>query len=274
MKTKSILDVWNIYLKNRDDKSKNKLVEHYFTFVNKIASTLSRKLNNHVSQPELASHGVDGLYKAIENFDETRGNKFETYAYIRIKGAMLDGLRKEDWVPRSVRIRETMIQKEQDKIQNDNGKKMTKTEALQKLGIKEVDYHKNPEKFRARSTFSIESCSNSDIDNDDNKKDFNEYLESHNNISPDSNLIRMEFLNKLIGKRFTKLEKDIVYLYYYEELTMKEIAKNLKISESRVSQIHQNILERLKTRIKINPAYFSDNILDIIGKCNNNNPLF
>jgi len=274
MKTKSILDVWNIYLKNRDDKSKNKLVEHYFTFVNKIASTLSRKLNNHVSQPELASHGVDGLYKAIENFDETRGNKFETYAYIRIKGAMLDGLRKEDWVPRSVRIRETMIQKEQDKIQNDNGKKMTKTEALQKLGIKEVDYNKNPEKFRARSTFSIESCSNSDIDNDDNKKDFNEYLESHNNISPDSNLIRMEFLNKLIGKRFTKLEKDIVYLYYYEELTMKEIAKNLKISESRVSQIHQNILERLKTRIKINPAYFSDNILDIIGKCNNNNPLF
>jgi len=274
MKTESIFDVWDVYLKDRDDESKNKLVEYYFTFVNKIASTLSRKLNNHVSQPELASHGVDGLYKAIENFDETRENKFETYAYIRIKGAMLDGLRKEDWVPRSVRIREKMIQKEQDKLQNTSGKKITKPEALQKLGINEFDYNKNPEKFRARSVFSIESCSNPDIDNDDNKKDFNEYLESHNNVSPDSNLVRVEFLNKLIGKRFTKLEKNIVYLYYYEELTMKEIARKLKISESRISQIHQSILERLKTRIKINPSYFSDNILDIIEKCNNNNPLF
>jgi len=274
MKTKSILDVWNVYLKKRDDGSKKELVEYYFTFVNKIASTLSRKLNNHVSQPELASHGVDGLYKAIENFDETRGNKFETYAYIRIKGAMLDGLRKEDWVPRSVRIRETMIQKEQDKLQNENGKKTTKSETLQKLGINEFDYNKNPEKFRARSIFSIESCSNSDIDDNDNKKDFNECLESHNNVSPDSNLVRMEFLNKLVGKRFTKLEKNIVYLYYYEELTMKEIAKRIKISESRISQIHQSILKRLKTRIKINPSYFGDNIIDIIKKCNSSNSLF
>jgi len=274
MKVENIFDVWDVYLKTKDDKSKNKLVEYYFTFVNKIASTLSRKLNNHVSQPELASHGVDGLYKAIENFDETRGNKFETYAYIRIKGAMLDGLRKEDWVPRSVRIRETMIQKEQDKLQDENNKEVTKSKALKKLGINEIEYNKYPEKFRARSVFSIEASSNPDIDNDDNKKDFNEYLESHNNSSPDSQMVRMEFLNKLIGRRFTKLEKNIVYLYYYEELTMKEIAKELKISESRVSQIHQNVLARLKTRIKINPKYFSDDILDIIKECNSNSPLF
>jgi|3_EtaG_2_1085321.scaffolds.fasta_scaffold00221_13 RNA polymerase sigma factor for flagellar operon FliA len=274
MKVENIFDVWDVYLKDRDDKSKNKLVEHYFTFVNKIATTLSRKLNGHVSQPELASHGVDGLYKAIENFDVTRGNKFETYAYIRIRGAMLDGLRKEDWVPRSVRIRENSIQKEQDKLQNASGEKASRSDALKELGINELDYNKHPEKFRARSIFSIESCSNPDIDNNDNKKDFNEYLESHKNSSPDSRIVRMEFLNKLIGRRFTKLEKNIVYLYYYEELTMKEIAKQLKISESRISQIHQSVLKRLKTRIKINPNYFSDNILDIIEKCKNSNPLF
>ena len=274
MKTENIFDVWDVYLKDRDDKSKNKLVAYYFTFVNKIASTLSRKLNNHVSQPELASHGVDGLYKAIENFDVTMGNKFETYAYIRIKGAMLDGLRKEDWVPRSVRIRETTIQKEQDRLQNASGEKTTKSEALKELGINELEYNKHPEKFHARSIFSIEASSNPNIDNNDNKKDFNEYLESHKNSSPDSRIVRMEFLNKLIGRRFTKLEKNIVYLYYYEELTMKEIAKQLKISESRISQIHQSVLKRLKTRIKINPNYFSDNILDIIEKCKNSNPLF
>jgi RNA polymerase sigma factor FliA len=274
MKVENIFDVWDVYLKERDDKSKNKLVEYYFTFVNKIATTLSRKLNGHVSQPELASHGVAGLYKAIENFDVTMGNKFETYAYIRIKGAMLDGLRKEDWVPRSVRIRETTIQKEQDKLQNASSEKITKSDALKNLGIDEQDYNSHPEKFRARSIFSIESCSNPNIDDNDNKKDFNEYLESHKDASPDSKMVRMEFLNKLIGRRFTKLEKNIVYLYYYEKLTMKEIAKQLKISESRISQIHQSVLKRLKTRIEVNPNYFSDNILDIIEKCKNSNPLF
>jgi len=274
MKTENISDVWDVYLKDRDENSKNKLVEHYFTFVNKIASMLSKKLNNHVSSPELASHGVDGLYKAIEKFDITMGNKFETYAYIRIRGAMLDGLRKEDWVPRSVRIRESVIQKEQDSLQGMSGTKVSKSEALKKLGINELDYNKNPEKFRARSISSIESCSNSNIDDNDNKKDFNTYLESHKNSSPDSQIIRKEFLNKLLGRRFTKLEKKIVYLYYYENLTMKELANKLNISESRISQIHQDILKRLKTRIKINPSYFSDNILDIIDKCNSSNSLF
>jgi len=274
MQPEDLSQTWNIYLRDRDDNSKRKLVEHYFGFVNSIASRLSVKLNNHVSPPELASHGVDGLYKAIERFDITRGNKFETYAYIRIKGAMFDGLRKEDWVPRSVRVRQSNIEKERYKLENISGKKTSELEALKNLDINETDYNKNVGKFKAKSISSIESCSNPDIDNSDNKKDFNMYLEAHNCSSPDGKVLRKEFLNKLIGKKFTKLEKKIVYYYYYRNLTMKEISQELEISESRISQIHHNVLKRLKTRIKVNPSYFSDEILGIIKNCNSNDFLF
>ena len=274
MKQQELSQTWDTYLTDRDDESKNKLVEHYFDFVNKIAFRLSRKLNNHVSSSELASHGVDGLYRAIERFDMTRGNKFETYAYIRIRGSMLDGLRKEDWVPRSVRVRQSNIEKERHNLENKYGKKMAEADILKRLDINEEEYNSNIGKFKAKSVSSIEACLNPDIDDSDNKKDFNMYLEAHNCAAPDGEVLRKEFLNKLIGKRFTNLERKIVYYYYYRDLTMKEIAEELEISESRISQMYHNILKRLKIRIKVNPSYFGDEILSIIERCNSNDSLF
>jgi len=274
MKISELQYTWENFLRERDDKNKKKLVEHYFPFVKKVAQKLSYKLNNVVTVDELSSHGVDGLYRAIERYDPDRGNKFETYAYTRVRGSMLDELRKQDWIPRSVRIRQTEIEKTKQKIQSDTCTKAQITDILDELDIKKSKYFSHVNNFKPRAVSSIDACSNADIDDSDNKKDFNQYLVSKNNVSVDSSLIRREFLSKLIGKRCGDLDKKIVYYYYYECLTMSEIASRLQITESRVSQLHQKILKRLRKGIKVNPKYFSDDIFDTIDACNDTGSLF
>ena len=265
---------WSTYLSKKDDSSKRKLVEHYFPFVKKIAVKLSYKLNNRVLPDELSSYGIDGLYRAIEKFDFERGNKFETYAYTRIRGSMLDILRQQDWVPRSVRINSSKIEKIRQEAQTRLNKKVDAVDILDKLDINLKKYTSDIHSFIPRSVSSIESCVNPNIDNCDNKKDFNQYLVAKNNSSPDSCLVRIEFLNKLIGKRCSILEQKIVYYYYYEGLTMSDISKILNITESRVSQLHKKILKNLKKGIEVNPSYFSEDIVDIIDGCNDSDALF
>ena len=119
---------WDHFLKKRDKKSQRKLVEHYFGYVKKIATKLSKKFNNKASMEELASHGLTGLYRTIAHYDKKRCVRFETYSYSRIKGAMIDGMRSEDWVPRSVRLRQSAI--ENAKHKKENKTKQEKTTSM------------------------------------------------------------------------------------------------------------------------------------------------
>lgn len=274
MNAEELKNTWEEYWRARNENEKNKLVSHYFEFVERIAGRLSNKLNHKVQPEELASHGVSGLYRAIEKFEVGRGNKFETYAYTRIWGSMLDGLREEDWVPRSVRIKHSKMEKIRQSLEAKNTSKVDNSDVLAEMDIDESEFYSNVNKFVVSSVSSIESCLNSDIDDDDNKKDFNASLIAKNNASPDSNIIRKEFLSKLIGRSFTKLERKIIYLYYYEELTMREIASKLEISESKVSQLHQTMLDRLKKKIETNPEYFGEDIFSTINNCNDTSSLF
>ncbi len=266
--------LWKRYLKKHADEPKRKLVEYYYThLVMRIARKLCVRFKYHISAEALASYGTEGLYRALKAFNPCMGVKFETYAYARVWGSMIDGIRKEDWVPRSVRNRQTLIEKTQDLLETKMGDRVSKSDVLKIVGIKEEDYHKNSAKFHAVSCSSIETNINSDIDNSDNRKDFNSSLVAHNISSPDSRIVRKEFFNKLIGKNFTPLERKIIYYYYYENLTMKEISAHLDISESRISQINQNILQRLKTRVKVNPLYFGKEIIEMINMCNDKSSL-
>lgn len=274
MNAEELKDTWEAYWRDKQESKKNKLASHYFKFVERIAGSLSNKLNHRVQPDELASHGVSGLYRAIERFEVGRGNKFETYAYTRIWGSMLDGLREEDWVPRSVRIKHAKMEKVRQKLEAKNTAKVNNSDILEDMEIDESEFYSNIHKFIVSSISSIESCVSSDIDDDDNKKDFNTSLVAKNNPAPDSNLLRTEFISKLIGKSFTKLDRKIIYLYYYEELTMREIAAKLNISESKVSQLHQTMLDRLKKKIKTNPEYFGEDIFSTINKCNDTSSLF
>ena len=222
----------------------------------------------------MASYGVDGLYKAIERFDLDRGIKFETYASQRISGSMIDALRKDDWVPRSVRVRSNAIKKIKSELEAKHGRKIDDTEAAKHAGFCEKDFIKNVKKFMPISLSSIDEFSSPSNGIETSKHDFNISLKSKNVPTPDSKIVRKEFLNKLIGKNFSRREKKIIYYYFYEDLSMGEIASALDLSESRVSQMLKDLMKKLKTRIELNPNYFKKDILEIIGECNDKDSLF
>jgi RNA polymerase sigma factor for flagellar operon FliA len=273
MQKDELNSTWKNFLQSRSEESKKKLVEHYYIYVERISNSVAQSINWKVKPEELASHGVDGLYKAIEGFNEKLGNKFETYAYTRIRGAMIDGLRTEDWVPRSVRQRQDKIEGIKTKLEIELGRKPTDKEVLKKLGISEKDFFKHPNKYKAASQSSIEQCVGIDVCVE-YKKDFNKYLICKNTSNPNGKMIRREFFKSLIsGGDFSTLEKKIVYLKYYEDFTFKEIAQKLDISESRTSQLNKKILNKLKKKIE-NDEYFDKSILEFINEGNHNGSIF
>ena len=219
--------------------------------------------------------GLDGLYIAIDKFSLDRGVDFPTYANRRISGSMLDNVRKNDFVPRSVRLNHSLIEKTRQEMETLECRKITEYEVVEKLGINQQEYITNIKKYSPFGIISLEGSDITDFDKQDNfKQDSIMDLTDTKSSSPDSNLIRKEFINKLISKNFSPLEQKIIYYYYYENLTMGEIGEKIKTSESRISQIHMNIIERLRNRIERNPEFFGDNIEELIRNCNDNNPLF
>jgi RNA polymerase sigma factor for flagellar operon FliA len=256
------------YKKEKDEKTKqelrNKIIELYLPLVEKIAYKLSEKIKWRILPDELTSFGIDGLIIAIEKFELNKGVNFATYSSIRIRGSMLDNIRKQDIIPRSVRINYNKFEEIKNKLESKKGKKVSDKEIIKDMKIKEKDYLKNIHKFHPVAFSSIEISNINNFNNDEFKQDCNINLIDKKTVSPEDNLIRKEFLNKLISKNFTKLEQNVIFLYYYQNLTMKQISKNLCISESRVSQIHKMVLPRLKDKIKRNPNYFKKDIYKFI----------
>ena len=273
---------YDLWIKFRNEKNNNKkkkiekkLVEIYYPLVKKIAYGLAKKINWKLTPDELSSFGVDGLYISINRFDITREFKFETYASIRIRGSMLDGIRKEDIIPRSVRINNKNIEKTRIFLESERCRKVFDYEILKKLDIEDDEYNKNNKKFHPASFNSIEGSNicHSDIQ-EDYKQDNNSFLKDNKTISTDSMIIRKEFFNKLVGKGFSKMEQRILYYYYYKNITMENIAEILGMSESRISQIHKKLLPRLQDKILRNPKYFGKDIQEIIQNCNNRDLLY
>lgn len=257
------IELWRKFKleKNKDDKNKIKqqLVEVYYPLVKSISYKVSEKLSWKVPPEELASFGVDGLYTAIDKFSTEEGVDFPAYANRRIGGSMIDGIRREDTVPRSVRINHNLIEKIRMDLETDKGRKITEFEIVEKIGIEQREFLKNTKKYKPVNFVSIEGSNICDSDKrNDFKQDSFTDIQDKKTAPPEKELIRKEFLNKLISKNFSRLEQQIVILYYRKSLTMGEIANKLKLSESRVSQIHSDLLPRLKNKIKRNPKFFKD----------------
>lgn len=272
-------DLWikfgNEKNKNKKKKIEKQLVEIYYPLVRKIAYGLAKRINWKLTPDELSSFGVDGLYISINRFDIKREFKFETYASIRIRGSMLDGIRKEDIIPRSARINHKNIERTRDFLESEKCRKIFDYEVLKKLNIKDEEYNKNNKYFNPVSFHSIEGSNicHSDIQ-EDYKQDSNSCLKDNKVSSSDSIIIRKEFFNKLVGKGFSKMEQRILYYYYYKNITMENIAEILGMSESRISQIHKELLPRLQDKILRNPKYFGEDIQKIIQNCNNRDLLY
>jgi len=249
--------LWIRYKSTNSRCSRNKIIEHYYPLVKKIAYQVAEKLNWKASPDELCSWGIDGLYRAIDLYDLARKIKFESYASRRIKGSMYDGLRQEDVVPRSVRINNNRFSKARQKMQAEKGRGVSETEVIKKMGIAEGEFLRNTKKYIPVAFMSIEGSGHvaGDTENDI-PMDTNISISDWNSPNPDRNLRKAEFWHKITGQDFTAAEQKIIYYYYYEHLTMEEIAGKLNKSESRISQIHKKLLSRLKERILENPEFF------------------
>jgi len=242
-----IQEVWVEYKKKATEENRNVLLEHYLALVKYNAERIHTKLPDEVDVEDLMSAGIFGLMDAIDGFDMERGVKFETFCAPRIRGAILDELRAMDWVPRLVRSRSSIVDKARKSIEKATGVTPTEDEIAQKLDVSKDEFAKIRKDAGAVHVTSLsrkwfETDSNKDVREIDILKDPRQ-------VNPLSQVQRRD-LKDLITKGLSRAERLIVVLYYYEEMTMKEIGTTLDLSESRVSQMHSSILARLKAQLQ------------------------
>ena len=242
-----ITEVWLEYKQTAGEDLRNRLLENYLPLVKYNAERIHAKLPDEVEDEDLMSAGIFGLMDAIDAFDLDRGVKFETYCAPRIRGAILDELRSMDWVPRLVRSRSSQVDHARKGLEMELGRKPTDDEISKKLKVNKEEYAKIKKDAGAVSVVSLsrkwfETDSNKDVREIDVLKD-------ERQVNPFAAVQRRD-LKDLITKGLTRAERLIVVLYYYEEMTMKEIGVTLDLSESRVSQMHSSILARLKAQLQ------------------------
>lgn len=235
--------LWDNYIKTKDVKVREELIIKYLYLVKFVAGRLYTNYGNNVEYDDLVSYGVFGLIDAIEKYDTCRGVKFDTYAQLRIKGSIIDYLREIDWLPRSVRQKAKELEKAYYELENELGRPANDDEVAARLNVSLEDFQK---KILYISTYSIVSLD----DLLEQKREFaNDNMDNETNPGA---AIEKDVLRNIIIETITALpekENKVITLYYYEELTYKEIGKLLSISESRVSQLHTKAIIRLKSKI-------------------------
>jgi RNA polymerase sigma factor for flagellar operon FliA len=242
-----IQDVWRIY---KTDLSRtdlrNRLVEQYLPLVKYNGERIWSRLPEGVELDDLISAGVFGLMDAIDSFDLTRGVKFETYCVPRIRGAMLDELRTMDWVPRLVRSKASRLSEATKTLETKLGRHPTEAELAEQMGMNVEELERMMLEANAVNLISL----NKKWYETDSYKDVREIdiLEDKKGEDP-TRRVQKNDLMRLVTKGLNRNERLIIILYYYEELTMKEIGATLDLSESRVSQMHSSIVQRLQTQL-------------------------
>jgi RNA polymerase sigma factor for flagellar operon FliA len=245
--------IWHEFKLNATRVLRNQLVEKYFPIVKYNADRISAKLPDEVETDDLVSAGVFGLVDAIESFDLERGVKFETYCAPRIRGAILDELRAMDWVPRLVRSRAHKLESTTRILEAQMGRHPTTEEIASHMRLPKEEFDRLMRDSKAVTQVSLsrkqyETDSNRDVREID-------ILEDRRSADPVEEAQKRD-LKHLVTKGLTRAERLVLVLYYYEQMTMKEIGATLDLSESRVSQMHSAILARLKgqlQRLKKNP---------------------
>jgi len=239
--------IWVQYKEKDDIEARDDLIIHYAHLVKYVANRLAINLSSVVEVDELISYGIEGLIDAIEKYDHKRNIKFETYAITRIRGSMIDGLRSMDWVPVSVRQKSKELEKTYTKLESKLGRAATDIEVAEELGITLNEFAHLLKEVAANTIISLDDFIPGD-DGDDKKKRIVDLLEDQN-ASDALELLELSEVKALLANTISRLpekEKTVVYLYYYEGLTLKEIGMVLGLSESRISQLHTKAILRLR----------------------------
>ncbi len=243
-----ILKVWKEYRADPTRKElRNQLVERYLPLVKYNGERIWSRLPEGVELDDLISAGVFGLMDAIDAFDLSRGVKFETYCVPRIRGAMLDELRTMDWVPRLVRSKASKLAEATKTLETKLGRHPTEIELAKQMELSVKELEKMMLDANAVNLISL----NKKWYETDSYKDVREIdiLEDKKGEDPTKRIQKSDLM-RLVTKGLNRNERLIIILYYYEELTMKEIGQTLGLSESRVSQMHSSIVCRLKDQLR------------------------
>ena len=241
-----VAKMWNDYKTEPNETLRNGLIETYLPLVRYNADRVWAKLPEGVDINDLISAGVFGLMDAIDAFDMSRGVKFETYCVPRIRGAMLDELRTMDWVPRLVRSKATKLEAARKQCEANLGRPPIDVEIARHLDLSLEEFQKYKSEAEAVGLVSL----NKKWYETDSYKDVREIdvLQDAKSEDPTRDIQKRDVM-RIVTKGLNRNERLIVILYYYEELTMKEIGQTLGLSESRVSQMHSSIVARLKDQL-------------------------
>jgi RNA polymerase sigma factor for flagellar operon FliA len=251
VKEVELRDLWRRYKGEGDATARERLVVAYSPLVKFVAGRLGAGLPSHVEDADLISYGLMGLIGSIERFEPERGIKFETFAMTRIRGAIIDELRSLDWVPRSVRSRAREIEAAQSKLEHELQRAPTEEELAKKLGLSEEELQSSLLEIAHSSVFALDELwTVSDSSGD--KVSLLDTISDPRADDPQESLASSEVKDRLTDAVASLPEREqlVVALYYYENLTLREIGEVLGVTESRVSQLHTKAVMRLKSALQ------------------------
>ena len=251
VKAIELRELWRRYKTTGDDRARERLVVAYAPLVKYVAGRMGSGLPAHVEESDLISYGLIGLISAIERFDLEREIKFETYAITRIKGAIIDELRSLDWVPRSVRAKAREIERVNAKLEHRLQRAPTDEEMAEELGISVDEFQDSLLQISNSTVVALDELwTVSDASGD--QVSLLDTLQDPDSPDPSQVLDATEVKDRLADAiaRLPEREKLVIALYYYENLTLREIGEVLGVTESRISQLHTKAVLRLKSRLQ------------------------
>ncbi|HKM05149.1 MAG TPA: FliA/WhiG family RNA polymerase sigma factor [Lachnospiraceae bacterium] len=237
--------LWDDYARMKSTEIREKIILEYAPLVKIVAGRLSMYLGHNVDYDDLVGYGIFGLIDAIDKFDTTKAVKFETYASLRIRGSILDQIRKMDWIPRTIRQKQKKIDVAIKDIELTHGRNATDDEIAENLGISADELLDWQSQMKVTNLVSL-----------------NEYMEQGSEVPYDKTAVKqfdapedaveqdeLKTILKEALSLLTEKESKVIVLYYYEELTLKEISNILEVSESRISQLHTKGLQKMKHKL-------------------------
>ncbi len=241
--------LWIEYSHSKSSSVREQLIIEYVSLVKLVAGRLAIYLGSNVEYDDLVSYGIFGLIDAIDKFDYGKGIKFETYASLRIRGSILDQIRKMDWIPRSVRQKQKSITEASKKLEAMCGPNYSDEDMARELGISTEEYDVWMQQTNVTNISSLDDFM--EQGNDVKASVYNE-----NGINPENRALKEELKVQLSEalSLLTEKEKKVVLLYYYEDLTLKEISRVMEVSESRISQLHSKALTKMRRSMNENFA--------------------
>jgi len=256
VKAVELRELWRSYKNDGDERARERLVVAYSPLVKFIAGRMASGLPSHVDEGDLVSYGLLGLIGAIERFDLEREIKFETFAVARIKGAIIDELRSLDWVPRSVRARAREVERAHAALEAEFGRAPTDEQMAEKLELSVEEFRDALLQIANSSVLALDDLwTFADPDGGGGQISVLDTIQDPNALDPEAEAHTAELKDRLADaiESLPERERLVIALYYYENLTLREIGEVLGVTESRVSQLHTKSVLALRSRFQASP---------------------